>query len=116
MNVVNPRRREIAEFPDYRVSEMGEVESLRFRGRTRPVPELVIPFLSPNGRWCVKLMEGGKQHTRALAGLVLLTFKGSRRSDEGDEVVFKDQNEHNLDLTNLAWKKIYARPKQRNSR
>jgi hypothetical protein len=116
MSLINPRHRDILDFPGYTVSEEGEVLSWVFRGRTLTVPRRVTPYLSKNGRWCVRLMRDRKQEVRSLANLMLYAFRGAPppgtqlRPNGAAEAEFIDGNPHNLKLSHLRWNSPYQDP------
>jgi hypothetical protein len=84
--------RVIPDYPNYEVSDQGEVRSIK--------KQLVLkPFGNPYKS--VRLYKDGKRKTFLVHRLVLLTFVGDPPS--GHECLHKDHDPTNNRLSNLMW-------------
>lgn len=85
-------------FPDYEVSNMGVVRSLK-RGKVRIVSFFLLSAKKPY--LTVNLYSNGKEHVRLVHRLVMLAFVGP--CPEGMQVCHYDCNRANNCLTNLRY-------------
>ena len=88
--------KQILDYPDYDVSDLGRVQSLKF-GKTR----ILKPNDNGNGYLRVNLYANGKRKKRKVHRLVAEAFLGPR--PEGHEVNHKDGIKSHNKATNLEW-------------
>lgn len=94
-------------YPDYEVSERGEVRSYLFPGNSKQTrlanPRIMGSGTSHNGYRTVALKNpnGGKAQTKTVHRLVLLTFVGP--CPEGTEACHLNGNRLDNRLVNLKW-------------
>jgi HNH endonuclease/NUMOD4 motif len=94
--------RSIPSFPDYEVSEFGEVRRARKSWRGTEVGRIMKPYRRPDGYNMYILREGGRSwHPRAHQ-LVAEAFLGPRPF-EGVEVCHNDGSRDNDHYSNLRW-------------
>lgn len=95
------RWKTITGFPNYQVSELGEVMSLPMTGR-RTSGEILKPIVHKNGYHYIGLYNGGSQpKMRRIHSLVLEAFVGPR--PEGTHACHRDDDKDNNALANLYW-------------
>ena len=87
----------VPQFPDYEVSNLGNVRSYKRAGE----PKSLIPAKSCNNYLSVCLRAGNRNHTRNIHRLVLTAFVGE--CPEGSECRHLDGNKQNNRLDNLEW-------------
>lgn len=85
----------IPEFPDYEVSDEGDVVNDRGQSMTRSPTQY--------GDLTVGLMLGGVQFRRSIKGLVARAFVEGR-SDIFDTPIILDGDRNNLHYTNIKWR------------
>lgn len=95
---------QLKDYPDYAVTDEGEVISLVYRqgssGTRRPRWKLLKPKLS-HGYWAVNLYKGGKSRTKTVHILVMAAFTGPRPA--GLDINHKDGNKLNNHHSNLEY-------------
>lgn len=102
--------RPIDNFPGYRVSNFGRVQSCFLFGSNRMTTEWrdLSPSVSPKGYHSVGLHRDGKSHRRFIQSLVLEAFVGPRPGPEYEACHFPDKNPANNHMDNLRWDTISA--------
>lgn len=78
--------RPVADFPDYEVSNLGRVRSLKMRGgfgprRRADSPRILKQYIDSYGRAKVGLRDNGRSSTKTVSVLVLEAFVGPRPGD-----------------------------------
>ena len=84
----------IEEFPNYEISDFGNV-------RNRRTGRILQPRKNPKGYNIVSLYDNGLQHTKKIHRLVAKAF--CEGFDEDREVNHIDGNKNNNSKTNLEW-------------
>lgn len=87
----------IEEFPDYEISDYGNIRNLRFN---RPKQSSI----NNRGMVVTCLSSKGKHYTRSIAILVATAFLGEPDNDYEDSVINLDGDKHNCRFDNLAWR------------
>lgn len=84
----------VVDFPDYLVSDLGNVVNFRTK-------RIIRPSSNHQGVTRVNLSKDGVYYTRSLSRLVCRAFHGE--PEEGQVVVFRDDDERNCQADNLYW-------------
>lgn len=84
----------IPEFPEYSISESGEVYS-------NHVNRCLSPYVNNNGYLCVKLQKDSNQYTQLVSRLLCRVYKDLPSLMSPLEVDHKDNNTRNNELDNL---------------
>lgn len=92
--------REVADWPDYHVSNLGRVRSMKDRC-LGDFMRILKPLRGPGGYPQVNLHHGGFRATRPIHRLVAAAFLGP--TPEGQEIRHKDGNSGNPRLSNLEF-------------
>lgn len=92
--------RAIAAFPNYRVSNLGQVESIK-TGRA------LKQTINQHGHLKIKMMQNGVAHTRQVNQLVAQHFLPDPPRKDFDSVIHLDGDKQNCQASNLAWRPRY---------
>jgi len=93
--------KEIENFPDYAISNLGKVKRLT-TSRNYSAGYILTPHLAYDGYVTIQLMNKGKRHKFYLHRLVLLTFVGPPPTIY-HQASHQDGNKINNVLDNLKW-------------
>lgn len=88
-------------FPEYEVSNTGQVRSYKWKCRGPNAPVLLQPGANAQGYWTVVLRRNGQSYTKVIGRLVLAAFRGPCPSNH--EMCHYDGNRKNDYLDNLRW-------------
>lgn len=87
----------LEEFPNYSVSDKGNV---RNESKGTLLHPNYVQDLTPT----VSLYRDGKQHRRAVANLVAITFLPTPEREDFNTIIYLDGDRTNTSVTNLAWR------------
>jgi hypothetical protein len=94
--------REIAEFPDYKVSSLGRVKRVSPDSHGRIISGLLSPFVGNHGYCVVTLHRSGVQVTRLVHRLVCIAFRGP--PPPKSHAAHRDGDKTNNCRSNVRWK------------
>jgi len=97
---MNEEWREIAEFPKYRISDQGRIESLKSR-------RILVPSTNQQGQLKVNLLRDGETYTRSVNQLVGKTFMEPPKRNDFISLIHRDGNRWNCSVENMLWRPRY---------
>lgn len=89
--------REIAAFPQYRVSNLGQVQNVR-------TERILHPSITPQGHLKLNLLKDGVKHTRQINQLVGFHFLDKPPREDFISTIHLDGNKANCRADNLLWR------------
>lgn len=89
----------IKDFPDYAVSDTGNIYSLK--GKNKQQAKLLKPILTKSGYLNISLCKGGKRYTKRIHRLVIETFTPNIKNKP--QINHIDGDKQNNKLENLEW-------------
>lgn len=89
--------REIAAFPQYRVSNLGNVQNVK-------TERILHPSITPQGHLKINLLKDGVKHTRQVNQLVGQLFLDAPQREDFISTIHLDGRKKNCQADNLLWR------------